>query len=74
MTFKNKDFSPVQLERRSAAISTILKNYLTAIDDIEPAKLKLVLRKQVSDCLVDAYNAGFIDSQNETRDTFRIHD
>lgn len=74
MTFSDEDFSPVQLERRSAAISPILKDCLAAIDDIENKKLKLTLRKQINDCLVGAYNAGFIDSQNETKDTFRLYD
>ena len=74
MITDDADFSPSQLERRSAAISVMLKACLVAMDDIENETLKLDLRKQINGYLINAYNAGFIDSQNETQDTFKIHD
>jgi len=68
----DKDFSSTQLERRSTTLSTMLKKCLVTLKGIKDEDLKLKLRKQINRCLIDAYNAGFIDSQNETKDSLRL--
>lgn len=72
MNISDNDFSPIQLERRSVTISSMLKKCLNTCEGIEDKKLKLVLRKQINQCLLDAYNTGFVDSQNETQDSIRL--
>lgn len=72
MTISDNDFSPIQLERRSVTITPMLKKCLNILDRIDNEKVKLALRKQINRCLIDAYNSGFTDSQNETQDSLKI--
>jgi hypothetical protein len=72
MSISDNDFTAIQLERRSVTISAILKKCLNTLDGVQDEKIKLTLRKQINQSLIDAYNTGFTDSQNETKDSFKL--
>jgi len=64
----NEDFSQIQIERRTKKIAEILDKLDKAgLGDEIP-----VIFDAMAVMLVDAYNAGFIDSQNETKDTLKL--
>ena len=72
MSTSDNDFSAIQLERRSVTISAALKKCLNILERVQDEKIKLTLRKQINQSLIDVYNIGFTDSQNETKDAFKL--
>ena len=67
-TFEDSDFSDVQLERRQLKIRKLMELASLALDDcndVDPV---------VRQFLVEAYNTGSADSQNETRGAFKLGD
>ena len=63
-TFDDSEFSELQLTRRKARVDAIIK----------VATFTSTLESLMGILLVEAYNAGYADSQNETQGSFKLSD
>ncbi len=66
----------IQLMRRSKALSRIGKKLGEAlgsvVDDVDDAALQGLAWGDILACLDEAYDQGFADAQNETKDSIRL--
>lgn len=71
MDIRDSDFSLIQLERRAITLADALKACAPLLAQVSDEDVRLAIRKQINECFINVYNAGFIDHLNETQESIK---
>lgn len=74
MNTRDNDFSLSQLERRAVTLAEALKACAPFLAQVSDENVRLAIRKQINECFINVYNAGFVDHLNETQESVKYHE